>query len=98
MNQHAPIFLGVASITTTRLPPQVLELSGRNGFDGELFEKRTISSVNGFSSVSVPDTIAESFDRAGGYVVPLIGEAHDHDLSDRDRVGQQGGTPFFCPL
>jgi len=60
---------------------QTYEFTGGRLFDGQGFVEQTFYSEDATLRLEPPASIDESFDLAGGYVVPPFAEAHNHDLA-----------------
>ncbi|MDX1502800.1 MAG: hypothetical protein R3325_10595 [Thermoanaerobaculia bacterium] len=68
---------------------QTYELTGGRWFDGETFVTKTAYRRDGVLTFTEPPGIDETFDLAGGSVVPPFGEAHNHDLASGHEVEEQ---------
>ena len=81
----AGITLIVASITASADDAYV------NGlwFDGEGFVAKTVYVVQGRLTSDRPGRVDNTYDLAGGYVIPPFGEAHNHDLASGHEIDQR---------
>jgi hypothetical protein len=72
--------------------PSNAALSNGQWFNGKSFEPRAVYSVNGRFTLKKPTRVERTIDLAGTWVVPPVGEAHNHNINgmeERDRQAMQ---------
>ena len=59
---------------------QTIRFENGRWFDGSAFGERTVYSIDGHLSFAAPDAVDQVVDLDGGYVIPPLCEAHNHNL------------------
>lgn len=70
----------------------VYEFVNGNWFDGKMFKRRTLYSVNGVFAAKRPTKIDESVDLKNGFVIPPFGDAHTHNLDGKYNLDKMIGA------
>src|SRR5262245_50204035 len=79
-------FIGAAAALLASPAPKTYAFRRANGFDGERFRVGDLYSVDGMLTFRRPRHIDESFDLSGKYVIPPLGEAHNHNVESSPRL------------
>ena len=79
--------LALACLVPAQLSAQAtVAYSNGQWFNGRTFEARTMYSAAGVLRTNRPAAIDTTIDLQGGYVIPPLGEAHNHNVEGSSRT------------